>query len=69
MGCLFSPYPRIGLSPPESSFAGVFDIKKPKIGFQRGSGEGPEGVWKGFGWSLERVQRVSEGLLAARPEN
>ena len=61
----------IGLSPPELvwlvcligfrdrvGFAGVFDIKRPKIVFRRGFGEHPEGVRRG-----------SEGLLAARPEN
>ena len=59
----------IGLSPPESSFAGVFDIKGPKFGFRTGSGEGLERVRRGSGWGPERVRRGSEGLLAARPEN
>ena len=49
--CLIGFRDRVGL-------AGVFDIRRPKIVFRRGSGEGPEGV-----------QRGSEGLLAARPEN
>ena len=60
--CLIGFRDRVGL-------AGVFDIRRPKIVFRRGSGEGPEGVRRGSGWGPERVRRGSEGLLAARPEN